>query len=46
MNKLFLLGLIGFAATNVFANSDLQPIKVNCDDVKLSLNTEAKTPVF
>lgn len=39
MKKLLLGGVLSFVATSVLAASDLPLIKVNCDDVKLSINT-------
>lgn len=39
MKKLLIIAVLGSATTGTFANSDLPLIKVNCDDVKLSLNT-------
>ena len=39
MKKILIAGVLSGFMPSVFANTDLPLIKVNCDDVKLSLNT-------
>lgn len=39
MKRLLIAGVVGFTAANTIANSNLPLVRVNCDDVKLDINT-------